>query len=98
MQSQRDFAAAAEVIRERSSHKPAVGLVLGSGLGSLADSLADRIVIPYASIPGWPSSTVFGHQGNLVIGNLAGQTVARSKGAPTSTRATPCKRLRSRSE
>ncbi len=80
MQSQRDFAAAAEVIRERSSHKPAVGLVLGSGLGSLADSLADRIVIPYASIPGWPSSTVFGHQGNLVIGNLAGQTVAAQQG------------------
>ncbi len=80
MQSQKDFAAAAEVIRERSSHKPAVGLVLGSGLGSLADSLADRVVIPYASIPGWPSSTVFGHQGNLVIGNLAGQTVAAQQG------------------
>ncbi len=80
MRSQKDFAAAADVIRERSSHKPAVGLVLGSGLGSLADSLADRVVIPYASIPGWPSSTVFGHQGNLVIGNLAGQTVAAQQG------------------
>lgn len=80
MHSQKDFAAAADVIRERSSHKPAVGLVLGSGLGSLADSLVDRVAIPYESIPGWPSATVFGHQGNLVIGQLAGQTVAAQQG------------------
>ena len=80
MHSQNDFAAAAEVIRQRTSQNPAVGLVLGSGLGSLADTLTDRVVIPYQSIPGWPTSTVFGHQGNLVIGRLAGQTVAAQQG------------------
>lgn len=80
MHSQKEFAAAAEVIRKRTPGRPTVGLVLGSGLGSLADSLADRVVIPYESIPGWPTSTVFGHQGNLVIGGLAGQTVAAQQG------------------
>lgn len=80
MHSQKDFAAAAEVIRAYTSQKPAVGLVLGSGLGSLADTLRDRVVIPYQSIPGWPLSTVTGHQGNLVIGSLAGKTVAAQQG------------------
>ena len=80
MHSQKDFAAAADAIRKRTSQKPDVGLVLGSGLGSLADTLLDRVVIPYTSIPGWPTSTVFGHQGNLVIGRLAGQTVAAQQG------------------
>ncbi|MCY4537272.1 MAG: purine-nucleoside phosphorylase [Chloroflexi bacterium] len=80
MHSQNDFAAAAEVIRQRTSQNPAVGLVLGSGLGSLADTLTDRVVIPYQSIPGWPTSTVFGHQGNLVIGRFAGKTVAAQQG------------------
>lgn len=80
MYSRRDFVAAAEVIRKRSSHNPTVGLVLGSGLGSLADTLSDRVVIPFESIPGWPPATVVGHHGNLVIGRLAGQIVAAQQG------------------
>lgn len=80
MPSQHDFAKAAEFIRGRSALEPAVGLVLGSGLGALADSLQDRTVIAYRHIPGWPPSTVFGHQGNLVIGRLAGQIVAAQQG------------------
>ena len=80
MHSQKEFAAAADFIRKQTSLKATVGLVLGSGLGSLADSLVDRVVIQYESIPGWPTSTVFGHQGNLVIGGLAGQTVAAQQG------------------
>ena len=80
MHSRNDYAAAAEVIRERTSQNPTVGLVLGSGLGTLADTLGERVVVPYESIPGWPTSTVYGHQGNLVIGQLAGQTVAAQQG------------------
>ena len=80
MYSREDYAAAAEVIRKRTSQNPTVGLVLGSGLGSLADTLGERVVVPYESIPGWPTSTVSGHQGNLVIGQLAGQTVAAQQG------------------
>ena len=60
--------------------QPTIGLVLGSGLGKLADQLDDRRVIPYADIPGWPRSTVHGHQGNLVIGVLEGQVVAAQQG------------------
>lgn len=80
MPSQHDFAKAAEFIRGRSALEPAIGLVLGSGLGALADRLQDRTVIAYRHIPGWPLSTVFGHQGNLVIGRLAGQIVAAQQG------------------
>ena len=60
--------------------KPTVGMVLGSGLGKLADTLDDRVVIPYGDIPGWPVSTVHGHSGQLVIGQLEGQTVVAQQG------------------
>ena len=75
-----DFEQAAEVIRARTALKPTIGLVLGSGLGGLADTLVNRTVVPYGDIPGWPQSTVQGHQGNLVIGELAGQVVAAQQG------------------
>lgn len=71
---------AAQIIRQRSSTKPRVGLVLGSGLGPLADEIEDAVSIPYEEIPHWPSSTVIGHSGNLVIGRLAGQTVIAQRG------------------
>ena len=75
-----DYRRAADAIRARSSLRPAVGLVLGSGLGGLADTLEDRLVIPYAEIPGFAASTVHGHSGNLVIGGLAGQVVVAQQG------------------
>ena len=75
-----DFQRAADVIAARANKMPAIGLVLGSGLGALADELAERAVIPYEAIPGWPRSTVHGHQGNLVIGELQGQIVAAQQG------------------
>ncbi len=75
-----DFRRAADLIRERTSLQPSIGLVLGSGLGTLVDTLGDRSVIPYGDIPGWPQATVHGHQGNLVIGELAGQIVAAQQG------------------
>lgn len=59
---------------------PRVGMILGSGLGSLADELEDATVVPYAEIPGFPRSTVHGHRGELAIGQLSGQPVAVMRG------------------
>ena len=75
-----DFRRAAGLIQSRTELRPTIGLVLGSGLGKLADSLQDRVVVPYDDIPGWPPATVEGHQGNLVIGELDGQVVAAQQG------------------
>ena len=66
---------AADAIRARSSYRPRVGLILGSGLNSLADSVQKADIIPYGDLPNWPVSTVEGHAGRLVIGELEGQTV-----------------------
>ena len=66
---------AADEVRKRTSHKPRVGIILGSGLNDLADSVQRADVIPYADLPNWPISTVHGHAGQLVIGELEGQTV-----------------------
>jgi purine-nucleoside phosphorylase len=72
--------AAVSAIRERTSVHPAVGVVLGSGLGGFADALADRVEIPYTSLPGWPVSTAVGHAGTLVVGHAAGVPMAVMKG------------------
>lgn len=66
---------AAQMIRSRTRHHPAIGIILGSGLGDLAEMVEDKDIIPTADIPHWPVSTVLGHQGRLVIGKLGGQTV-----------------------
>ena len=66
---------AADAIRAQTSYKPRVGLILGSGLNSLADSVQKADIIPYADLPNWPRSTVHGHAGRLVIGVLEGQPV-----------------------
>lgn len=78
--SHSDYERAVKVIKERTSLQPAVGLVLGSGLGSLADDIADATAIPYGDIPGWPQSTVHGHSGRLVIGTLEGVPVVAQQG------------------
>ena len=80
MYQREDYLRAAELIVSRTSLRPTIGLVLGSGLGKLADTLAERTVIPYDEIPGWPQATVVGHQGNLVIGEIEGQIVAAQQG------------------
>ncbi len=80
MQTQMDYQKAVDAIRARISLQPTIGLVLGSGLGTLADTLENRVVIPYSDIPNWPQSTVHGHHGNLVIGELEGQVVAAQQG------------------
>ena len=66
---------AADVIRKRISTRPRVGMILGSGLNSLADSVQQAMIIPYKDLPNWPVSTVHGHAGQLVIGELEGQPV-----------------------
>ncbi len=71
---------AVELIASRTSLRPRVGVVLGSGLGAFADTLDDRVVIPYGEIPDWPQSTAIGHAGKLAIGKVEGVTVAALAG------------------
>ncbi len=70
----------ADFIRERISISPKVGIILGSGLGKLADSITDKEVIPYAQIPNFLLSTAPGHQGNLIAGRLGGKEVICMQG------------------
>ncbi|MGA2155439.1 MAG: purine-nucleoside phosphorylase [Bryobacteraceae bacterium] len=76
------IAEAKSLLKSRTALRPAIGVVLGSGLGAFADELSDRTVIPYAEIPGWPVSTAVGHAGKLVIGNLDALPVAVMSGRP----------------
>ncbi len=71
---------AADGVRTRTSHKPRVGIILGSGLNDLADSVQKADSIPYSDLPNWPVSTVHGHAGRLVIGELEGQPVLTMQG------------------
>ena len=71
---------AAAYIRSKDDRKPQIAIILGSGLGKLADNITDMTVIPYKEIPGFPESTAIGHKGNLIIGNLAGKTVLAMQG------------------
>ncbi|HWQ04942.1 MAG TPA: purine-nucleoside phosphorylase [Longilinea sp.] len=70
----------ADGVRRRTQYKPRVGLILGSGLGDLADAVEDADVIPYSDLPFWPVSTVHGHVGKLVIGKLENQPVMVMQG------------------
>ncbi|MCX6543080.1 MAG: purine-nucleoside phosphorylase [Acidobacteria bacterium] len=67
---------AAAFVRERVGDVPRVAIVLGSGLGDLAQTLDASVSMPYATIPGWPVSTVIGHAGQLVVGRVRGHRVA----------------------
>lgn len=60
------------VIRARTGLRPRVGLVLGSGLGGLADALDLEVAIPFGELPGWPPATAPGHAGRLLFGRLSG--------------------------
>jgi purine-nucleoside phosphorylase len=71
---------AAQFILGRTSLRPCIGLVLGSGLGGFADSLADTTRIPYADIPAFPRSTAIGHAGQMVIGKAGAVPVAVMQG------------------
>ena len=71
---------AAQLILQATSHRPRIGLVLGSGLGAFADSLGEAISIPYSEIPWFPQSTAIGHAGRMVIGNAGEVPVATMQG------------------
>ena len=53
-------------VRARTDIQPRIGIVLGSGLGGLADELADPVAIPFEELPGWPAATAPGHAGRLL--------------------------------
>jgi purine-nucleoside phosphorylase len=71
---------AAKLILARTALRPKIGLVLGSGLGAFADSLAEAVRVPYADIPSFPQSTAIGHAGRLVVGNAGHVPVAAMQG------------------
>jgi len=71
---------AAQSVLQRTSLRPQIGLVLGSGLGGFADSLTDATRIPFAEIPAFPRSTAIGHAGQLVIGKVGSVAVAVMQG------------------
>ncbi|MEK6256931.1 MAG: purine-nucleoside phosphorylase [Chloroflexota bacterium] len=67
-------------INKRTNVKPRIGMILGSGLGPLADEVQNPDYIPYEELPGWPISTIEGHVGRLVIGELEKQPVVIMQG------------------
>jgi xanthosine phosphorylase len=72
---------AAEIIKaKKPGFQPRVALILGSGLGVLAEQMTDAVTIGFEELPGFPISTVHGHAGQLILGNLAGVDVACMKG------------------
>ena len=73
-------AAAADFIRGQSNALPAIAVVLGSGLGDFASRLGNAASFSYQQIPHWPASTVVGHEGRLVIGDVNGRRIAALSG------------------
>ena len=72
---------AADCLRDLlGERQPEIGIVLGSGLGKLADQIKDPLVIPYKEIPGFPVSTAIGHKGNFIVGKLGGKCVIAMQG------------------
>ncbi|MRG86474.1 purine-nucleoside phosphorylase [Salinibacillus xinjiangensis] len=72
--------AASFISSKLNQQKPSLGLILGSGLGVLAEEIENPIAIPYEEIPHFPKSTVAGHKGQLVVGSLEGQQVIAMQG------------------
>jgi inosine/guanosine/xanthosine phosphorylase family protein len=67
-------------VRERTDLVPSLGIVLGSGLGSLAGDVTDAVAIPFADLPGWPAATAPGHVGRLIMGRLGSTPVVMLQG------------------
>ena len=77
---ERIMTAAEYVAAKLGGEKPVAGIVLGSGLGKLAEQIENKIVIPYKEIPGFPVSTAIGHKGNFIAGQLGGKFVIAMQG------------------
>ncbi|EST59670.1 purine-nucleoside phosphorylase [Proteus hauseri] len=71
---------AKEFVQSKTTEKPTIGIILGSGLGPFADTLEDAVHIPYHTIPHFAASGAVGHANELVIGKMAGKTVVAMKG------------------
>lgn len=71
---------ATNFLKEKGFMEPEIGLVLGSGLGDLADEVVNPIIVSYGDIPHFPASTVAGHKGQLVYGELNGKKVVAMQG------------------
>ena len=69
-----------QAIRSKNDSQPKVGLILGTGLGGLAEAIQKATIIPYRELPDWPVATVQGHAGQLVIGELEGQAILTMQG------------------
>lgn len=74
------IAVAVEAIRAQATRAPKVGVILGSGLGDFAETLSQKTIIPFAEVPGFPISSVSGHPGRLVFGDLGGAPVVAMQG------------------
>ncbi len=74
------LAALVAAVRARTSLVPEIGIVLGSGLGGLADDLADPVSLPFGALPGWPAATAPGHAGRLMLGTLGARPVVMLQG------------------
>lgn len=74
------FDQSADFLRSRISTIPEIGIILGSGLGKLADKIQDPVVIPYSEIPNFKRSTAVGHKGNLIFGRLGDRHVVAMQG------------------
>jgi purine-nucleoside phosphorylase len=74
------LAALVSAVRSRTDLVPEVGIVLGSGLGGLADDLDHAVAIPFGELPGWPPATAPGHAGRLLLGRLGGKPVVLLQG------------------
>jgi purine-nucleoside phosphorylase len=74
------LAALVAAVRARTTRVAEVGIVLGSGLGGLADDLVDPVAIPFSDLPGWPAATAPGHAGRLLLGELGGRSVVMLQG------------------
>jgi purine-nucleoside phosphorylase len=92
---------AASALVDRAGRAPRIGIVLGSGLGAVADAVGDANVIGYEELPGFPRPTVVGHAGRAVVGDLGGVPVAvlqgrrhLYEGPPVEPIATPVRTLR----
>ncbi|MGE5687649.1 MAG: purine-nucleoside phosphorylase [Gemmatimonadota bacterium] len=75
-----DIQRAADAVRARAPLTPAVGIILGTGLGGLAAEVAVEATVPYETIPGFPLSTVESHAGRLLLGRLGGKPVVAMQG------------------
>ena len=93
MELSRRIQAAADYIRPFVKESPTVGLILGSGLGDFADTLEDRVVIPFAQIPDFPQATVEGHVGAFVLASVMENPWSPFRAVSIFTRATPSRPL-----